>query len=240
MPGFNIGDSSNFGRPSNTVPVARVHRFRLTQLGSIPSMGPPYSTSSTGGGDLKTYVKEISLPTVSFDTEEVQGGAVNYKFAKLAVYDDVSITFYDTKGVLDDLLKWQFDIYSPLAGLGYASGDEGYKKDTKIQVLNEETSPIYTIVLKGSWPKSIEHSPLTYEDSALKNITVVMAYDYIEYEDMDTAPSQHSAGEADDAPAAFGKDFNKSLSDYAKAQAEKAQKGQQEKQPAMDPAPKPA
>jgi hypothetical protein len=171
MPGFNIGGGNN-REPSNTIEAFRNHRWRIMSLGA---------DGTTGGvinSDKLVFAKSLQLPEFNVEEEMVTGAAIKYKFAKIVNWGDVVVTFYDVSGVYDGIMTWQGKVYSAQTGIGVA---DDYKKESRFQMTNgqgTEDGPLY--VLKGSWPKVVNHSTLSYEDTELKLINLTLSYDWAE------------------------------------------------------------
>lgn len=172
MPGFNIGGGGGNNEPSNTVEPLRNHRWRIISLGADGVDGGVISR------DKLVYAKTLQLPEFAVEEEMVTGAAIKYKFAKIVNWGDVTVSFYDVSGVHSGLTTWQGKVYTAEAGIKPA--DE-YKKQCRFQMTDgagKEDGPLY--ILKGSWPKTISHSALSYEDSDLKLVNLVISYDWAE------------------------------------------------------------
>lgn len=171
MPGFNIGSGGN-GQPSNTTEAFRNHRWRIVSLGADGVDGGVINR------DKLVFAKTLQLPEFNVEEEMVTGAAIKYKFAKIVNWGDVVVGFYDVSGVYDGLMTWQGKVYKAQTGIGIA---DDYKKECRFQLTNgqgQEDGPLY--VLKGSWPKIISHSTLSYEDSDLKMVNLTLSYDWAE------------------------------------------------------------
>ena len=96
MPGFSIpgAGAEDSDRPNNTQEVHRAHRFRLAEIGDIDLI--QYNL---------IYIRDIDLPAASFESEEVEGTAIKYKFAKMATFDDLTLTFYDVEKIIDPIIE---------------------------------------------------------------------------------------------------------------------------------------
>ncbi len=128
-------------------------------------------------GESLVYLKDITLPSVSFDKETYTGASMTYKFASNVVYDDLSFVFYDTKGLLDILLEWRKSIWDQTTGVRTAAE---YKKDTEIQVFTPQMALVEKYVFTGSWPSSIKYGSLTYTSSDIKFVDVTLTFDYLD------------------------------------------------------------
>lgn len=166
MPGFNIGSSGP--GPSITADVYRAHRWKIVNLGE--NSVSRYET---------VYAQSMTWPSVALEEESVMGAAINYKFAKAAVFEDVTVTFYDVLNLFDQLNDWQKKVYNPQDGIGLAND---YKKESKFALTTENGDEAVKATLKNSWPKAITHSQLTYEASELKLVSLVLSYDWVEFE----------------------------------------------------------
>ena len=167
MPGFNIGAGAGGSEPSNTTELNRNHRWRIISLGenTIPRQS-------------LIFAKSLQLPGFTIEEETVQGAAIRYKFAKIVSWEDVTITFYDNVGLVDNLLKWQNLVYDSGAGIKLAND---YKKSSSFELTDGNgatAGPTYFLI--NSWPKSLSHSQLSYEDSEIKLINLTLSYDWAE------------------------------------------------------------
>lgn len=175
MPGFNIGGGgADNTEPSPFIETHRAHRWRISQLGDLAL------------GDLGLYAKTLSLPGFTVEEEIISSSALKYKFAKMVNWEDVVIEFYDVFGLFDLLVEWQGLVFTPENGIGVAND---YKKNCVFQLTsgsgdnmdaNGNSLPVFT--LNGAWPKQLTHSPLSYENSELKTISLVLSYDYVTFE----------------------------------------------------------
>lgn len=128
------------------------------------------------GADLGiVYLKDISLPSISFETEAY----ASYEFAKGVKWEDVKITFYDTTGAASRLLDISQKVWSATNGIKLAND---YMADSKINVFFHDGTKAYTWTLKNSWIKSVSFSRLTYESSGANNVNVTLAYSWAEFE----------------------------------------------------------
>lgn len=176
MPGFNIGGGNpdNTSEPSPLIEIHRAHRWRIFQLGDLAL------------GNMALYAKTLSLPGFTVEEEIVNSSALKYKFAKMVNWEDVVIEFYDVFGMFDALVEWQNLVFTPADGIGVAND---YKKNCVFELTtgsgdnmdaNGNLLPVFT--LNGAWPKQLTHSPLSYENSELKTISLVLSYDYVTFE----------------------------------------------------------
>lgn len=165
MPGFNIAGGGGGGDdPSNTVETNRAHRWRIISLGE-----------GTISSDAFIFAKTLTLPGFTVEEEVVPGAAIRYKFAKMVNWEDVTVAFYDTGDLFTQLTSWQSLVYTPDGGIQPAAS---YKFQSTFSQTDNTGEPINQFVLHGSWPKSITHSPLSYETSDIKLVNLVLSYDF--------------------------------------------------------------
>jgi hypothetical protein len=119
----------------------------------------------------------MTLPRITFDSETVEGGAIKYKYAKLANWEDINVTFYDTIGLLPEIDAWRQRVYTIQTGIGMANF---YKRTCAFALLNGQGVDVHTISLYNSWPKEIAFGDLSYTESDAKVVTLTLSYDYAE------------------------------------------------------------
>ncbi len=184
MPGFNIpsnripggtslasqlGDAvaaqptvDNGVGPSNTQEILRNHRWLIKQLGPI-------------NPDKLIFAKEVSLPELRIDRQEILAGLNWYKFAKSTKWEDVTVSLYDEGTLLADIGNWRDQVYTPDGGI---QSHDTYKQDCVFSLLNGDGLSVYDVTLTGAWPANISHSKLSFSDNQIKLITLTIAYDY--------------------------------------------------------------
>lgn len=166
MPGFAIGGGGD--GPPNTQETLRVHRWLITQLGPITSR------------EQLRVAREITLPNLSIDKQEVLGGMLYYKYAKAVKWEDVMVTLYDTGQTLLELETWKDLVYTNSSGIQNHNPNSGYKKEAVFELMDGQGSAVNTIRLKNAWPIKIVQGRLTYTSSDIKIIQVVLSYDWAE------------------------------------------------------------
>ena len=92
MPGFVIGGAGD--GPANTVETLRQHRWLIQRMGPI-------------GQANRLVARDITLPELRIERQEILGGMIWYKFAKAVKYDDAQVIFYDTGDFLGEIQEWQ-------------------------------------------------------------------------------------------------------------------------------------
>jgi hypothetical protein len=163
MPGFRVF-STEVGVPLPKKVLLK-HQWIISKLGPV-NINPESPA---------VYAKDVSLPRVSFDEETVEGGVIKYKFAKLASWDDVKVTFYDTVGLLSQLNGWLRQVYTTQNGLGVASD---YKRTSRFSLVDGNNVVLTNIELMNSWPKHISYGDLTYTESDAKLVDLTLSYDF--------------------------------------------------------------
>ncbi len=163
MPGFNLRTiPANLG---NVHDVHRAHRWVISRVAGIT----PFQL---------VYSKDLTLPVIGFEEESIPGASINYKFPKLATFSDVTMTFYDVHGFYKELEKLHDKIWTPGGGLRPANE---YMEDTIFGTTNGKGKVLNEWTLKNSYVKELSHSELSYGDSELKTVTVVISYSWSEY-----------------------------------------------------------
>lgn len=165
MPGFKIGGAGD--GPSSGIETLRQHRWLITKLGPI-------------GTENLLVARDLVLPEYRIDRQEILGGLIYYKFAKSVKWEDISVTFYDTGKILDELCKWKQLVYDNSSGIKKHSPNGGYKQDCIFELLDGTGSPLNTITAKNAWPASIAQGQLSYTSTEIKVVTVTLAYDFAE------------------------------------------------------------
>ena len=150
--------------PTITDNTIRSHKWRITKLGPINI------------GSLK-FAKELVLPNFNIISEEVKGGFLSYNFAKSVKWDDVIVRFYDTSKHLGELNAWKYMVVSDKDGIKIHNN---YKQECSFMIFDTSDKQV-EFKLHGAYPSSISHSEMSYSESGIKLITVVIKYDYADY-----------------------------------------------------------
>lgn len=131
-------------------------------------------------GQKYISLKECGLPTISIEKETYKGSFVEYKYAKSVTFEDVTMSFYDSYGLLDKINQWYANVFDENAGIAAASV---YKKNSSITVSLPEAGSNSTQVywLYGCWPSSVKYGDLTYTSSDVKVVDLTLTYDYCRY-----------------------------------------------------------
>lgn len=179
MPGFNITGTGD--GPSATAEIKRAHRWLIEKFGS-----------TLVRNDL-IFAKSVTMPSIGFADAKVLGGSISYKFATQPEFGDLTVAFYDLKGLEPRIRQWQGKVWSPATGIGQANE---YKDEVILALVDGKgetvDDPWHFI---NAWPKIINHGELLYDSSEFKLLTVVVSYDYILYGSSGVGDAAAFAGE---------------------------------------------
>lgn len=156
--------------------LARPNRF------SIEITGVPGRNFNTR--DLSFLCESVNLPGKQINTFEYDNGTRRpIKIPTGYIEDDVTMVFnltnnYLVKNVLDDWMKSIINVDTYLL----ASEENNYKKDIRINQLDENNSIIYTAHLEKAYPITINSIELdSNAESAIQKVTAVFTYNKINY-----------------------------------------------------------
>lgn len=173
MPGFNI-NSFDSNSVSNTKEFLWQHRWLIDSLGTDINKKDAL------------VAKEVTLPDLRMERQEVLGGLVWYKFAKAVKWDDAVVTFYDDSAVNIKVDAWRKKVYTEDGGILQHTA---YKQDSVFSLLDGNGDTVKKITLKNSWPANISQGRLTYTDSDFKYLVVTLAFDWAEILEVKTLES---------------------------------------------------
>lgn len=167
MPGFRVG----FETPNPELPSADIN-FYYSYTWEIPEILGDSSRSQK-----LIALKECSTPTFTANKESYTASSLEYKYAKSIVWDDIRVSWYDSEGLLAKIREWRQTVWSPEYGLKAA---KNYKKNTRLSYYLPDYTSSVGWVLKNSWPSTIRSGDLTYTNSDVKVIEVIVTYDWAE------------------------------------------------------------
>lgn len=173
MPGFIIvGDELESQRANQA--FRRANWWIVEELGPIAIPVP---------GEI--IAKTLTLPGYSTDEQIITGASIKYKFAHIINWDDVTVTFYDTREIFNEIIKWRNLVHKssdkgPATGISPA---DSYKARSKMSLVDPDGIPEFQFTLFNSWPKSVSHSELSYESSEVKIVSLVLSYDWANEKD---------------------------------------------------------
>ena len=173
MPGFQVRDLGQSSGTFETAPSNADYYYLYTW--EVPQI-VGYDTKKPGRSYL-IHLQSATTPTFTANVEKYIATSVEYKWAKSVTWEDIKLSFYDTVGMMDALIEWRYNVWSPDRGLQPASM---YKGTTVLDVYLPNGTAKYGWDLKGSWPSSIRSGELTYADSNVKTVEINLTYDWAE------------------------------------------------------------
>lgn len=169
MPGFNIDKGSDLLQPSaSSKELNRASRWKIDRL--VAAEG-----KSIISRDSLLYAKSLTLPAYTAEEEQVLGGSISYKFAKTIAWEDVKVTFYDVDGILGEINVGRYKIWNDSIGLQHA---DNYKGESIFHLVDGDGRISREFILKNSWIKGVSHSDMSYDSSAIKEVTLTISYDW--------------------------------------------------------------
>jgi len=180
MPGFVIPAVGFAPVGGNSPPALGRRDFYYTYTWEIIGLFIDGAAPPLDGSNPLIYLKDLTLPTFTANTDSLTASSLEYKWAKGVVWEDVKVSWYDTKGLIDVLKRWRQSVWTPDTGLQVGSV---YKKRSELAQIhlptfNEDDSVRWRLF--NSWPKVIKHGELTYTNSDVKLVEVTIAYDWAE------------------------------------------------------------
>ena len=163
MPGFKVGFESVEGIDAKT-------EFYYTYTWEVPLI-----LGSTTKRNELIILRECTTPTFTVNKESYTGASLEYKFAKSVAWEDVKLTWYDTKGLIDRIRDWRRTVWTASEGLKTA---KEYKKNSQISCFLPDSTGVFGWILRNSWPSSIRNGELTYTNSDIKVVEVTLSYDW--------------------------------------------------------------
>jgi hypothetical protein len=128
-------------------------------------------------------LKTATLPSLSYGKIEAKGGGTTtYKFAGAPIYEDITISWYDSIGMVETIKTWMENV---LRNDGGMNAPDQYKKTTTLKrfladrpASQTEIDESVEYLLYGSWPSVLKESDLTYTESTIKTVQLTITYDY--------------------------------------------------------------
>jgi len=138
-----------------------------------------------GGGkseSLSFCAHTGTKPQITFDTVEEARLNEKWKFAGKPTWNTLSYNFYDfiapTGGQSSFTIMngWWRTIYEPTTGqMGYAIE---YKTHGTVAMLDPKGNVVQTWHIFYAYPSDINYGDISYEDSGIAEVMVVLTYDY--------------------------------------------------------------
>lgn len=180
MPGFMVTGDSNqgpFAPPSRKDPI-RSYRWILQEM----SFGG--ESWGTGSNEPLKHYAEFQIPELSLEELRVDGASVDYKFAKKANFADSEVVFYAYPGLQKILEEWVGKVYNLSSGLVTKGSSGGYKGHVVFNEVDNKGNELNKYGLYNAWPKALRYSRMSMSDDTLKRATVVFAYDWYKFEQL--------------------------------------------------------
>lgn len=134
-----------------------------------------FGTGPSSKSDCIIVAKDMSLPSFTVQKTEVIGSSIKYKFAEIANWDDVKITWYDTVDMTKKIREWRTMVWTPEEGMKPA---DTYKRESVLAKFTYDESETVKWTLYNSWPSEIKEGDLTYTGSDAKVVSVTVTYDW--------------------------------------------------------------
>lgn len=135
-------------------------------------------TESLNLNNITLCVATYSAPQINISPITVSYQNNSIKFAGKPEFPESSITINDYIGldIENTLMNWYKKVYNPgTEQIGYAVN---YKKDAYLHELAPNGSVDRMWHLYGVWPSSINLGEFSQENSAVRQITMTLQYDY--------------------------------------------------------------
>lgn len=172
MPGFNIQIPSNLRRRPASERAEPTREYYYTYTWSVPLI----VGENTYSNPALIHLKEATTPTFQVEQERYIGASLVYHYAKSIAWQNITLTWYDTTGLIDYIIKWRKSIWTYEDGLKAATS---YKKDTRLECsLPTDQGEYYGWKLINSWPSQIRSGELTYTSSDVKVVKADITYDW--------------------------------------------------------------
>lgn len=165
MPGFSINGGG--GNVPNTIELLTNYRWLITELGPVSS-------------DSLVVARDLVLPESRVEVQEILGGLIWYKFAKNVKWQDVTVVFYDDGKILDGIEQWRELVYTIEDGIKTHTPGSGYKRKCAFELLDGAGDVKKSLSLMNAWPTAVSHGRLSYSDSEIKIVNLILAYDWAE------------------------------------------------------------
>lgn len=138
------------------------------------------------------YVESVTLPTLTYNTEEVYRAGINYKFMTNATINELTMQLYvdDTCKSLAYVQNWLHlasgatDAGSQMYN-GYYRCPSEYKHDIQVDVHDIDDNTVYSCKLIGVFPTSMDIGELTSDSGDRIVINVTFSVDEIFYDGFD-------------------------------------------------------
>ena len=177
-----VHQNLRFAKPLNTVETARKHRYVLDIL-------DPFGNQQQG---ILLYLEKCTRPTPEFETITIHNGQDEIYRPGKVKWSPVEFTFYEkTRGSAVDAFGNDFGfLLDQTAEVIYHWWAEttavisqsrhlppfNYYKNAALTMLDGEGRPIWTYFLYDCWLEKVAPSDLSYTDTDIATITVIMRF----------------------------------------------------------------
>jgi hypothetical protein len=175
MPGFIV--TTDRAPMGGQIGDGRMHARREYYYNYMWEIQHLFEQRSFSSEDSLISLKDATLPTFTVNKESYNGASLEYKFAKNVTWDDIKVTWYDSRGLLKHLQKWRQMVWTPELGI---RPPNLYKKESILHHFLPTGDALNSWTLINSWPSQIRHGDLTYTSSDIKIVEVTVTYDWAE------------------------------------------------------------
>lgn len=137
---------------------------------------------------LGRQVRTVNRPEIRFEETEVLRRGNQYKEKGFVRFNPVSITFWDDEGGITSAILYRQvmrqlnkapDVNNLPADSNPSQRD--YRFDIEVEILNARDEVVESYVHKNCFISEISHDPLNMDEDADVTLTVMFAYDNIEF-----------------------------------------------------------
>lgn len=196
MPGFNIppfqapsrscdpniqifDEASAYQGPGFVTETARRHRFRIDLFEPFG----PISLGQPGAGDIMLFVEKCTRPTPEIDEITIHNGQDEIYRPGKQRWGPVEFTFYEKVEERDEVAERIYDWWGRVMINLTRSGHNlptDYYKSGQLQMLDGVGNPVWTYFLYDCWPQKVSPIELSYSDTDIATITVVLRFNKAE------------------------------------------------------------
>lgn len=174
MPGFAIQGLGGGGGVGRSGGLSGRREYYYNYFWEIENL---FETKNFTKYEELISLKEMTLPSFSVNKDTYIGASLEYKFAKSVTWEDVKVTWYDSKRLLSHVKEWRKAVWTAEGGL-QMPGE--YKKESILHTFLPTGKSENTWTLYNSWPSQIRYGDLTYTSSDVKLVEVTITYDWAE------------------------------------------------------------
>lgn len=167
-----------------TLPTDFTSKLNIQNLDKAQNLFDSISDSVTFINNIWVFVQQVTLPTISLDSGEVQMPMFNSKFANKMTFGNFSVTLNDPYGVpcTQFFEQWMYILMANPEKQGI-NIQTSYKRNIEVDIysgLEDETDPIFKYVIYGAYPSNIPQTNLDYANAEQKTVEMTFSYDFFE------------------------------------------------------------